>query len=98
MKTLTNSGMFFSSTICGLLSTVEKRFCVFILTPKKHHLTSYMTSFSQRDRKNVYDAIDFYIFANEAFLTEPQKREFKELLSKIKIEYDKINENQLMVV
>lgn len=57
-----------------------------------------MTLLSQRDRKNAYDAIDFYLFANEAFLGDPQKRELKDLLSRIKSEYDKINENQLMVV
>lgn len=57
-----------------------------------------MTLLSQRDRKIVYDAIDFYIFANEAFLTEPLKRELSDLLSRIKTEYDKINEDQLMVV
>lgn len=53
---------------------------------------------SQRDRKIAYDAIDFYLFANETFLGDPQKRELKDLLSRIKTEYDKINENKFMVV
>lgn len=57
-----------------------------------------MTLMSQRDRKIAYDAIDFYLFANETFLGDPQKRELKDLLSRIKTEYDKINENKFMVV
>lgn len=48
-----------------------------------------MSLISQKDRKNVIEAIDFYLFSKGVDFTEEKRSEFNALLNWIKLEYSK---------
>lgn len=48
-----------------------------------------MSLISQKDRKNVVEALDFYIFSKGSDFTEEKRSEFNALLNWIKLEYFK---------
>jgi hypothetical protein len=51
-----------------------------------------MSLISQRDRENVIESIDFYLFSKGMDMSEEKRAEFNALVNWIKLEYYK-NEN-----
>lgn len=48
-----------------------------------------MSLISQKDRENVIEAIDFYLFSKGVDFTEQKRAEYNALLNWIKLEYSK---------
>lgn len=48
-----------------------------------------MSLISQKDRQNVIESIDFYLFSKGQDFTEEKRSEFNALLNWIKLEYSK---------
>jgi hypothetical protein len=49
----------------------------------------FMSLISQKDRKNVVEALDFYLFSKGPDFTEEKRAEFNALLNWVKLEYFK---------